>query len=139
MLIVKNGWARANQGQLYDALADFAKADDMVRRSYFDVPEYDLDLYWAKTLMMTGNHEAAIERFAAEGLIMRNEEALAGLKEAYIGVHGDESGFDAYAATLHRSIAKTIEDFDLPDYKGDRHSFSDLRGDVTLLAFWFPT
>lgn len=139
MLLVKNGWARANQGQLYDALADFARADDLVRRSYFDVPEYDLDLYWGKTLMMTGEHEAAMEKFAADGLIMRNEEALAGLKEAYVAVHGEESGFQAYASKLHRDIAKTVEDFDLLDYEGDRRRFSDLKGDVTLLAFWFPT
>jgi tetratricopeptide (TPR) repeat protein len=133
MLLVKDGWARANQGEIDEALADFAKADNLIPRYYFDMPEYYLNTYWARVLMMKGNYEAAIGRFATDGLIMRNEEALAGLKEAYVGLHGSESGFEVYSTRLHRSIARTIDDFEMADYKGERHRFSDLRSDVTLL------
>ncbi|NIO29829.1 MAG: hypothetical protein GTO29_14890 [Candidatus Latescibacteria bacterium] len=139
MLLVKDGWARANQGQIDTALADFAKADNLIPRYYFDIPEYDLNIYWAKTLLMRKKFEAAIERFAMSGLVMGEEEALTGLKEAYIGIHGSESGFEAYAAKLHLSIARTIDDFEMPDYEGNRHRFSDLRSDVTVLTLWFPT
>lgn len=139
MLLVKDGWAQANLGQIDEALGDFAKADGLVRRSYVDIPEYDLNLYWGKTLLMKDDYQAAIDRFSGEGLVMRNEEALAGLKEAYVGIHKNESGFDAYTTTLHRSVAKTMDDFELSDYEGERHRFADLRSDVTLVAFWFPT
>jgi hypothetical protein len=139
MLLVKDGWARANQGHIDEALADFAKADNLIPRYYFDIPEYDLNLYWAKTLLMSQDFEAATARFATNGLIMRNEEALAGLKEAYVGIHGNESGFEAYAAELHRKVATTIDDFEMADYKGKRRRFSDLRSDVTVLTLWYPT
>jgi tetratricopeptide (TPR) repeat protein len=138
-LLVKDGWARANLGQTDEALADFANADRLIPRYYFDIPEYDLNVYWARTLMMKGDYEAAIERLATDGLVMRNEDALAGLKQAYVGINGDGSGFDAYAADLHKKIATTIDDFEMPDYEGKRHRFSEIRSDVTLLTLWFPT
>ena len=139
MLLVKDGWARANQGQVDEALADFAEADHLISRYYFDLPEYELYVYWGRTLMMKGDFEAAIERLATQGLIMRNEEALAVLKEAYVGMHGSESGYEEYADELHRSIARPIDDFEMADYEGNRRRFSDLRNDVTLLTLWFPT
>jgi tetratricopeptide (TPR) repeat protein len=139
MLLVKDGWARANMGQLDEALADFARADRLVPRYYFGIPEYDLNLYWGKTLVMKGDHEAAIERLAIYGLVMRNEGALAGLKEAYLGMHGNERGFEEFASELHERVATPIDDFEMGDYVGKRHRFSDLRDDVTLLTLWFPT
>jgi hypothetical protein len=139
MLLVKDGWARANQGQIDPALADFAKADGLLPRYYFDLPEYELNVYWGKVLVMKGEYAAAIERLATQALIMRNEEALANLKAAYIGRHGGESGYEKYAQELHRGIARPLDDFEMPDYEGNRHRFSDLRGEVTLVTLWFPT
>jgi hypothetical protein len=139
MLLVMNGWARANQGEIDAALGDFAGADSIVWHSYLGTPDYDLNLRWGKTLMMKGDYQGAIDRFATDALIMRNDEALAGLKDAYVALHKSESGFDAFAAQMHRSIAKPAADFGLADYEGAAHRFSDLKGDVTLLAFWFPT
>ncbi len=139
MLLVKNAWARANQGEVDAALADFAKADGLVERSYIDTPAHGLDLYWGKVLLLKGDYQSAESKLATAGLVTRNEEALAGLKKAYVGMKGSDSGFDVYSAELHRSVAKIVEDFELSDYEGERHRLSKLRGDVTLLAFWFPT
>jgi hypothetical protein len=139
MLLVKDGWARAHQGEVDEALDDFAAADELIPRYYFDVPEYELNVYWGRTLGLKGDFAAAIERLATQGLILRNEDALAGLKVAYVGMHGSESGYEQYSEELHRRIARPIEDFEMPDYEGNRHKFSDLRGDVTLLTLWFPT
>lgn len=139
MLLVKEAWARANQGDTGAALADFARADKLIPRYYFDIPEYGLNVHWARTLIMEGKFESAIERLATDGLVMRNESAMAALEAAYVGLHGDRSGFEAYTAELHHRVARTIDDFEMPDYAGVRRRFSDLRADVTLLAFWFPT
>jgi tetratricopeptide (TPR) repeat protein len=139
MLLVMGGWARANLGEVDRALADFAKADGLVTRSYFGTGDYDLNLYWGEALLMKGDHGAAAEKLSMDALVMENEKALAGLKKAYAATHGGDSGFDAYAAELHRSIAKSVGDFELADYSGKRHRLSDLRREVTVLAFWFPT
>lgn len=139
MLLVKDAWARANQGEIDAALADFAKADGLVERSYIDTPAHGLDVYWGEVLLLKGDYQSAETKLATAGLVTRNEDALAGLKKAYVGMRGSDSGFDVYAAELHRSVAKTVDDFELSDYEGERHRLSKLRNDVTLLAFWFPT
>ena len=139
MLLVKNGWAQANLGRMDQALADFAKADRLIPRYYFDIPEYDLDIYWGRTLLEKREHQAAIDKLAMSALVMRRDEAMAGLKEAYTGLHGGEAGFESFAAGLHIRIAPAAPDFEMPDYEGTRRRFADLRGDVTLLALWFPT
>ncbi len=139
MLMIADGWARANQGETDEALADFAAADKLVRRSMFDRPEYNLNTYWAKTSLMKGDYQAAIDRCAIDALVMKNKDALAGLKTAYAGLNGSEDGFDAYTKDLHKKIAPPVEDFELADYDGKSHKYGDLKGQVTLLAFWFPT
>jgi tetratricopeptide (TPR) repeat protein len=139
MLLVMGGWARANQGDVEQALSDFAKADELVPRTFFDTGENDLNLYWGETLLMKGDHRAAADKLAMDALVMGNERALAGLKKAYAATHGGDAGFDAYAAELHGAIAKSVGDFELADYAGKRHRLSDLRKELTLLAFWFPT
>lgn len=139
MLLVKDGWARANLGEADEALADFAEADKLVRRSFLDIPEYDLNIYWANTLAMKGDFRGAANRYAADALIMGNEDAQAGLKKSYVKTNGSEDGYKAYTANLHKSIAKPMKDFSLADYSGKRHDYAAIKGDVTLVAFWFPT
>jgi hypothetical protein len=48
-------------------------------------------------------------------------------------------GYDDWEAEHHRSIATTIDDFEMPDYQGKRQRFSEIRSDVTLVSLWFPT
>jgi tetratricopeptide (TPR) repeat protein len=138
-LLAKDGWARANLGEVDAALADFAEADRKVPRYYFDIPEYDLYVYWGYTLMLKGDHEGAIERFARNALVMQNEDALAGLKQAYAATHASDKSFEEWMHALHLEVAPRLDAFEMPGYDGDRHKFADLQGDVTLVSLWFPT
>lgn len=139
MIAGKDGWALANLGRVDEALTQFALAGESLERSYVGVLDYDIGLQWAKTLLLKGDYDAAIAQFAPEALILTNEDALAGLKEAYAKKNGNDDGFDAYANKLHFEIAPKVKDFELPDFGGKRVKYDDVRGDVTLLAFWFPT
>ena len=139
MVLVADGWARANQGEVDEALADFEKADGLLRRSMFDRPDYDLNIYWGKVDLMKGNYESAIDRLGLEALVMKNEDALADLEKAYAGLHGGTSDFGAFAAELHDKVAPTMQNFSAPDYEGQVREYAKLKGQVTLLAFWFPT
>ena len=61
-------------------------------------------------------------------------------RAAFIATRGSETGYDEFLAAERVSMARTVDDFELPDYAGAMHRFSDLsKGKVTLLAFWFPT
>ena len=55
------------------------------------------------------------------------------------GYSGPDWGFEDFVWELRKKLARTVDDFSLPDYEGQSHKFSDLRGKVTLLAFWTPT
>ena len=139
MLLVKDSWARANLGEVEEALAGFARADEIVNRSYLGSPGENLNFYWGKTRMMQGDAEGAMEKFALDALISGNDDAVAGLKQAYVMANGSEGGYEAWSCRERLRIAKKADDFELPDLSGARHRFADLRGEVTLLNFWSPT
>jgi len=139
MVAGKEAWALANMGMVDDALSHFKMTEMKLSRSFVGVPDYDIGLHWANTLLMKGDYDGAIKQFAPEALIMGSEEALAGLEKAYVGKNGSDDGFDAFAGELHAKIAPTVKQFELPDYDGKRNQYADIKGDVTLLAFWFPT
>jgi tetratricopeptide (TPR) repeat protein len=139
MVAGKDAWALANLGRADEAMAGFETAGKTLNRSYIGVLDYDIGLYWAKTLLMEGDYDGAIDRFAPEALIMGDEDALAGLKKAYVGKNGGEDGFAAFAGKLHAAVAPRVKEFELPDYQGERNEYGDIKGEVTLLAFWFPT
>jgi hypothetical protein len=139
MLATKDGWAKANTGKLDEALADFALASGFIQRNYLGIPDDELNIHWANTLLLGGNYKAAIDKFAPDALLMNNEDALNGLKTAYEKMNGSADGYEAYTRKLHSRITKPVDNFELPDYEGNRKVFSELRGEVTMLAFWFPT
>jgi hypothetical protein len=139
MLLVKDSWAEANLGDVDGALEGFARAEQIISRSVIGIPANDLDLYWGRTLMMQGDAHGAMERFAPDALIAHDEDATLGLSEAYAMAYGSEDGFGAWSSRERLAIAKHAADFELPDSRGDRHRFADLRGEVTLLNFWSPT
>jgi hypothetical protein len=139
MLLVKDSWARANLGEVDDALAGFARADEIVNRSYLGTPDENLNFFWGKARMMQGDAEGAMEKFAPDALIASDEDSAAELKLAYTVAKGSEGGYDKWACNRRFKIAKQADDFELPDPSGVRYRFADLRGEVTLLIFWSPT
>jgi hypothetical protein len=139
MLLVKDSWARANLGDVAGALDGFARAEELVDSSYIGIPGYDLNSYWGRALMMNGDAEGAIEKFAPDALIVGDDEAVAAVKRAYATVNGTEDGYAAWSCRKRLEIAKKTDDFELPDANGARHRFADLMGEVTLLNIWSST
>ena len=139
MLLVKDSWARSNLGDVDGALDGFARADELVDSSYVGIPGYGLNLYWGRTCMMKGDADGAMEKFAPDALIARDDEAAAALRQAYAVATGSEDGFASWSCRKRLGIVKKADDFELPDSSGARHSFADLRGEVTLLNFWSST
>lgn len=139
MVAGKDAWALANLGKVDEALEQFATTESTLNRSYVGVQDYGIGGHWANALLMKGDYDAALERFAPEALIMGDEAALEGFKKAYVGKHGKEEGFEKFARKMHVEIAPKVKGWELPDYGGARVKFADIKGGVTLLAFWFPT
>ncbi|MCW8985564.1 MAG: hypothetical protein OQK55_09490 [Thermoanaerobaculales bacterium] len=139
MLLVKDSWARAKLGDVEGALAGFTRADEIVDRSYVGIPGYDLNLYWGRAYIMTGDAAGAMEKFAPDALIVGDDDAAAALRQAYAMVNESDDDFVTWSCRKRLEIAKKADDFELPDSSGARHRFTDLRGEATLLNIWSST
>jgi tetratricopeptide (TPR) repeat protein len=137
--IAAKGWALINLGRTVEGLKVFEKALEVTPRFYIGVPDSNLDVYWAKTLLKAGDYSQALERIAPDAVMLGGEEAMELLKKAYIGKHGSEAGLEEYLWNKRVGLARPVDDFTLPDFDGKEHKFSDLKGKVTILSFWFPT
>jgi tetratricopeptide (TPR) repeat protein len=133
------GWALFNLGQTEEALAAFGAAEKETDFFYAGFPESDLFLYWGKALLKTGKVDEAMEKLAPGAVIGGNQAELETLKEAFIAKNGSAAGYEDFIWQQRVRLAKPVAEFALPDYEGLSHSFSELRGEVTLLNFWFPT
>jgi tetratricopeptide (TPR) repeat protein len=139
LLLTYYGRAGANLGQVEEALAAFARADGMIRKTYLGYPDNELYLYWGKTLLEEGDAQGALGKLVPAALFCAQKDALDPLKQAYLAVGGNESGFEEFVWDQRLRLAKTVDDFTLDDYDGQPRRFADLRGKVTLLGFWNPT
>ena len=96
-------------------------------------------MYWARTLLKQGKVAEAVDLLAPNALFGGDKEAMEVMEEAWVA-QGAKGDLQAHLDELRVSKAVPAPDFTLADYEGRPHTFSTLRnGEVTLLAFWFPT
>lgn len=133
------GWAQANLGRIELALATFARAGELDSRQLPGNSETRLPVYWSRTLLKIGKAKQAADAVAANALYGGDKDAAAPLEEAF-RAQNLPGEYPAYVEQLRQRIAPIAPDFTLPDYDGKAHTLAALRaGEVTLLAFWFPT
>jgi hypothetical protein len=92
MLLVKDSWVRANQGEVEEAVAGFTEAGGIVYPFYLGAPAENLSVFWGRTLMMSGDADGAMSKFALDGLIKGEEQARTELRLAYNAAHGSQDG-----------------------------------------------
>jgi len=132
------GWALANLGRTDEALAAFAAGSGSVKHNYVGIPDSPLFSYWGRTLAEAGKNEKAMDMLVADAILGGDEEAMDALNGAYVAARG-EAGFEDYLLQNRRRLAKKIDDFTLNNYQGEPLTFSQLKGQVVLLSFWFPS
>jgi tetratricopeptide (TPR) repeat protein len=134
------GWALWNLGREDEAISAFEQAMPLRTVDYVGASDTPLDLYCGKAAMAGGDPKRAMELLAPGAIMGSDDDATATLREAYAAVNGSDEGFDEYVWSERQRLARTVDDFTLTDYAGASHEFSTLsEGNVTLLAFWFPT
>ena len=113
----------------------------MLAKSYvcwFEIPNM-VNIPNNRKTRAIGKKYAAMKVNAKSKLPSCTNPDRCGMMKAYTAKNGGKEGFDQYAKKLHVEIAPQVDQFELPDYDGKRVKYADIRGDVTLLAFWFPT
>jgi len=139
LILTYAGWAKANSGNAKEALADFNKADGLMERTYLEYSDGELDYFWGRTLAGSGDSEKALDRLARKTLFGEDEASGKAMREAYVKMKGSNGGYDEYLSKRRAELAKTIDDFSLARYNGQKLSLSSFKGKVVLLSFWFPT
>ncbi len=135
-----NGWALFNLGAEDEAFARFKEAAAVGSENFLGVPNNPLFQYWGRAALAAGDHETAIDLLGAETIFGQGREAAEPfLREAFAATTGSEEGFEEFLWATRNRLARPAVDFELPDYEGTPHRLSDTAGEVTLLAFWFPT
>ncbi len=132
------GWALAHLGQVDKALAVFEEGRGSVTRNYVGIPDSPLFSYWGRTLAESGRNDEALEMLAADAVFGGDVEAMDALHGAYTATKG-EAGFEDYLMQTRERLAVQVDDFTLNNYQGEPLTLSQLKGQVVLLSFWFPT
>jgi len=136
------GRAALELGYPDTALERFTEVDQLAERSYVEYPVWpfeSLDVHWGKALLRAGRHADAAGRVAVEAAILGNSNAEEVFREAYLAMGDDGDGYDRYLEHTREKAAKKVPEFTAYDYEGKEISYTNLKGRVTLLAFWFPT
>lgn len=132
------GWALARLGRTDEAVDAFEEGSGAVTRNYVGIPDGPLYSYWGRTLAEVGKHEKAMGLLAPVAILGGDEEAMDALNGAYTAARG-EKGFEDYLKKTRQTMAVQMDDFTLNNYQGEPLTFSQLKGQVVLLSFWFPT
>ncbi len=138
-LDVYEGWALANTGSHKEALGIFESAEERSELDYFGVPDGMLNVYWGKTLLMTGEEDGAVDKLLPVVLWAESESARDAMEEIYESRNGSDDGFEDYLFEQRLKHARKMDKFSAADYEGKNHDSEVLMGKVTLVAFWFPT
>ncbi len=136
--LANRGWALAHLNRVDEALAAFEEGSVNVSRNYVSIPNSPIFSYWGRTLAEAGKNEQAIELLAADAVMGGDTEALDALHGAYTALNG-KAGFQDYMQSTRESMAVLADDFTLNNYQGEPLTLSQLKGQVVLLNFWFPT
>ncbi len=140
LALTHKGWAAFNLGRADEALAMFEEADGLTDKNYVGLTGTPLATYWGSALLQQGDAEGAIAILAPEAVFGDAKQAGPILRQAYVNVYGDDTGYLEFLESTRLKLARSIDDFTLEDYDGNEVSLAELKGDsVMLLAFWFPT
>ena len=140
MSLANLGWAQWNLDQTEEAMATFEEAAPLKSVNYVGAADTPLDLYRGKAMLAAGETVEAMVLLAPGAIMGSDEDAMTALREAYTAERGNDEGFDEWMWSEREALAKSVDTFTLADYDGNSRDFSTLSdGNVTLLAFWFPT
>jgi hypothetical protein len=135
------GRAALESNDTESALVHFTEAGKLARHDYAGLtcwPLGDLNVHWAKALLKSGNARSALQKISKDAIIQEKKEALELLADAHksAGIKGDLQG---YIERTRPAIARSMPSFYAYDYDKRKVSYDQLKGRVTMLAFWFPT
>ena len=132
-------WALVNLDRMDEAMAEFDAAKESTVFDFAGVSQNRYAPFLALAYLRRGDPDAAIEIVAPNALFQGKPESRQVLRKALEARHGSDVDFDKLESDLRDRLAVNIADFALKDYQGREHRFSDIRGKVTVLVFWFPT
>jgi hypothetical protein len=137
--LVLKGLGQVKTGDLDAGLASYQAASEMIKKNFLGVYYGDLNEMWTEALTKKEDWPKIMEILAPDTLLTGDDKALATYKKAYLSNGGKEAKFEDHLKETWNQVTRRVPDFEAYSYDGKKVSFSDLKSEVTLLAFWFPT
>ncbi len=121
-------------GETENAIAAFEKAVELI-----PFISFDLLTSLSKAYREAGRYEDAIGSLLDILSVSMDDQTLSTIREVYAEMHGDTTGLGSLVEERRRETIEPAADFRMASLSGGMVSLSDLRGNVVLLNFWFPT
>ena len=133
------GASLAGKGELDEALNAFADAEKSITFNFAGNVYGEFRDSWASALLQKKDYSKAMEVLTPDAVFLSKPSSLELYKEAFVAAGNKESQLAAHIERQRKELARKVPEFTVFDYQGNPANFSDLKGEVTLLAFWFPT
>jgi len=133
------GQSLVETGDPTAGIEKYQQAEPLEIRNVAGVGFDDLPILWANALLQSKDPAEAMRVLAADALIGRRQEAVELYRKAYLEAGNPDSGWEAYRTAKLNELAKPMIPFEATGYDGKSSPFDDLKGKVTMVAFWFPT
>jgi tetratricopeptide (TPR) repeat protein len=133
--------AYSDAGNTEDALAAFEQARLVSEYNFSGVAITNISLNWAEALIRAGDYLKAMETVAPDAIIQGHAGANDIFKKAYLNSGGSEADFDRVREEWRSRIARKVDGFTVYSYDDEIQpiTFAELKGEVTLITFFFPT
>lgn len=131
--------ALSEKGEVDQALEIFAEAEKSISFNFAGIVYGDFRSSYASALLKKQDYNKAMEVLTPDVVFLNKESAFDLYKEAYLAAGNKESELSAHLENQRKALGKTVPEFTVYDYEGKAVNYSDIKGKVTLLAFWFPT
>lgn len=135
------------KGRIYYGLNDFEnsqnsfeKAKTFLKPSFVGTYLDDFNLHYAILLDKIGKKQEAISTILPDVFFERNEKNYNLFEKLYSEIYSSKEGIEDFLNKKKEELSPEYIDFNLKDYNGKVHNFSEISRDkIVLLTFWFPT
>lgn len=135
------------KGRIYYGLNDFEnsqnsfeKAKAFLKPSFAGTYLDDFNLHYAFLLNKIGKKQEAISAILPDVFFEKNEKNYSFFEELYYEIYSTKEGIEDFLNKKKEELSPEYIDFNLKDYNGKLHNFSEVSKDkIVLLTFWFPT
>lgn len=129
----------SQKGEVDQALDIFKEAKSLKEFNFAGIAYGEFRDSWATALLKKEDYARAMEVLTPDAVFLNKDSSVELYKEAFVANGNNENDLVAHLGKQRKALGREVPEFSVYDYEGNLVNYSDLKGKVTMLAFWFPT